>query len=508
MHRFILIEKHEMELGVLNRILSLGLLACIFSIMFLISAARAQSTSPQTKAPIIAPPISAKQWKGDLDVLLQHRVIRIAVSYSKTFYYEVNGVQYGVAYESGKAFEEFLNKKYPQKNKNIKIHVLFLVTPREKMYAQLTGGNVDIVTGGIAVTPERQKLVDFSDPTASGINEVVVTGPNSPQLVSVDDLAGKEVFVRKLSSYWEHVERLNERFQKENKPAVILRAVPEDLGDEDLLQMVNAGLLPTTIVNDWTAKLWGKLLTKMQIHSDIAVNTGGTLGWIIRKDSPKLLATANEFLKTHRQGTAFGQQLIAKYTGSTYMLKQAVSETGLKRFEEIAEIFRRYSSKYDMDYLLMMAEGFQESGLRQDAKSSVGAVGVMQLMPDTGKQMNVGDIHQEEANIHAGIKYFHSMVENNYGNEPMDNLNKILFTFAAYNCGPGRIKQLRAEAAAKGLDPNVWIDNVEVIAAARVGAETVNYVSNIYKYYVAYKLFAEQDEQRRKAKESLQQKPS
>jgi membrane-bound lytic murein transglycosylase MltF len=138
----------------------------------------------------------------------------------------------------------------------------------------------------------------------------------------------------------------------------------------------------------------------------------------------------------------------------------------------------------------------------------VGAVGVMQLMPDTGKQMNVGDIHQQEANIHAGIKYFHSMVEKNYGNEPMDDLNKILFTFAAYNCGPGRIKQLREEAAAKGLDPNVWIDNVEVIAAARIGAETVTYVSNIYKYYVAYKLFAVQEEQRRKTKESLQPKPS
>jgi membrane-bound lytic murein transglycosylase MltF len=200
--------------------------------------------------------------------------------------------------------------------------------------------------------------------------------------------------------------------------------------------------------------------------------------------------------------------MIAKYTGSTYMLKQAVSETSMKRFEETAVLFRKYSSQYGMDYLLMMAEGYQESGLKQDVKSPVGAVGVMQLMPDTGKQMNVGDIHEQEANIHAGIKYFHSMVEKNYGNEPMDDLNKVLFTFAAYNCGPGRMKQLRAEATAKGLDPNIWIDNVEVIAAARVGAETVNYVSNIYKYYVAYKLLAEQEEQRRKAKESMQQKPS
>ncbi len=394
-----------------------------------------QSTSPQTKAPIVKPPTASKQWTGDLNELLQHRAIRIAVPYSKTFYYTVNGVQHGIAYEAGKAFEDFLNKKYPQKNKNIKIHVVFFVTPREKALANLNGGLVDIGIAGITITPERQKLVDFSDPTATNINEIVVTGPNSPQIASLDDLAGKEVFVRKTSSYWEHIEALNERFKKENKPTVILRAVPEDLNDDDLLEMVNAGLLPTTVANDWTVKLWVKLLTKLQAHTDVAVNTGGSLGWVVRKNSPKLLADIDEFIKTHRQGTAFGQQLITKYTGSTYMLKQAVSVTAMKQFEQTSQTFQKYSSEYGMDYLLMMAEGFQESGLKQDAKSPVGAVGVMQLMPATGEQMNVGDIHQQDANIHAGIKYFHSMVEKYYGNEPgIDDLNKILFTFAAYNC--------------------------------------------------------------------------
>jgi membrane-bound lytic murein transglycosylase MltF len=336
----------------------------------------------------------------------------------------------------------------------------------------------------------------------------VVTGPNSPQLASVDDLSGKEVFARKTSSYWEHLERLNEHFQKEKKPAVKLREVPEDLSDEDLLQMVNAGLLPTIVVNDWAAKLWSQLLTKLQIHSAIVVASGATIGWAVRKESPKLLAIVNEFVKTHRQGTVFGNKVLTEYTGSTYMLKQAVSPEGMKRFERTAEEFRKYSENYDVDYLLMMAEGYEESGLNQNAKSSVGAIGIMQLMPETGAEMNVGDIHQEDANIHAGVKYFRSMMDRHYSSEPMDNLNKVLFTLAAYNCGPDRVKELRTEAAAKGLNPNIWINNVEVIAAARMGAETVNYVSNIYKYYVAYKLIAVQDEQRRKAKESFQEKTS
>ena len=408
----------------------------------------------------------------------------------------------------GKAFEDYLNLKYPQKTKNIRVFVAFFVQPRDKLFSSLNEGSADIAAAGLTITPERQKLADFSEPVGGGINQIVVTGPQSPKLVTLDDLAGQDVFLRKSFSAWEHVERLNERFQKEGKSAAKLRAVPDNLEDEDVLEMVNAGLLSTTIVNDYVAKLWSKIFAELQLHSDIAVNTGGEFAWAMRKNSLLCMAAVNDFLKTHRQGTAFGNALIQKYTASTVMLKEATSAAAMKRFEETAEHFRKHSAKYRMDYLLMMAEGYQESGLNQAAKSQVGAIGVMQLMPATGEQMKVGDIHQVEANIHAGIKYFHFVVDKYYGNEPMDDLDKVLFTFAAYNCGPGRVKQLRAEAAPKGFNPNVWFGNVEVIAAARVGTETVNYVSNIYKYYVAYRLIAIQEEERRKSKDSLQQKPS
>jgi membrane-bound lytic murein transglycosylase MltF len=468
----------------------------------------AQSAQSQAKPPVINAPTETKKWTGDLDELINRRVIRVGVLYSKTLYYTVKGVQWGVAYEGGKALEKYLNVKYPQKNKNLKIHVMFFVTPRDKVVERLNEGTLDLVIAGLTITPERQKSVDFSIPTVEKVSEVVVTGPNSPELKTIDDLSGKDVFARKTSSYWEHLKVLNGRLTKENKAAVKLREVPEDLGDEDLLEMVNAGLLPAIVVNDWTAKLWSKLLTKAVVHEDINVATDESFGWAVRKNSPKFLETLNTFLKTRRQGTKFGNEILARYTGSTYMLKQAVSEESMKRFEQTAAIFRKYAAEYRTDYLLMMAKGYQESGLNQDAKSPVGAIGVMQLMPATGAEMKVGDISKEDSNIHAGVKYFYQMMTKRYGDEPMDDLNKILFTFASYNCGPNRVRQLRAEAAKKGLDPNVWINNVEVIAAVRVGPETVNYVANIYKYYVAYKLIAVQEEERDKARESFGKKPS
>jgi membrane-bound lytic murein transglycosylase MltF len=211
---------------------------------------------------------------------------------------------------------------------------------------------------------------------------------------------------------------------------------------------------------------------------------------------------------THKQGTAFGNTVIQRYDVNTQMLKSATSPVDQKNFQEAVELFRKYSKEYNVDYLLMMAQGFQESALNQNAKSKVGAVGVMQLMPATGQQMKVGDISQLDANVHAGVKYIRFMVDKYFANEPMTDTNKLLFAFAAYNAGPGRIHALRVEAAKKGLDPNVWLNNVEMIAAERVGVETVTYVSNIYKYYIAYKLMAEQAEKRDETKQQLQSKPN
>jgi membrane-bound lytic murein transglycosylase MltF len=113
------------------------------------------------------------------------------------------------------------------------------------------------------------------------------------------------------------------------------------------------------------------------------------------------------------------------------------------------------------------------------------------------------DIGQIEANVHAGVKYMRFMVDRYFKDEPMDDLNKGLFTFASYNAGPGRVRQLRREAEKQGLNPNVWFGNVEQIASERIGRETVTYVANIYKYYIAYRLVTEEAERRTAAKATL-----
>jgi membrane-bound lytic murein transglycosylase MltF len=278
-----------------------------------------------------------------------------------------------------------------------------------------------------------------------------------------------------------------------------VKSAPEELEDEDLLEMVNSGLVPLTVVDSQKARFWKQIFPQIVLHPNVAVRTGGEIAWMFRPDSPQLKAAVNDFIRRRGQGGKEAQILIAQYLKNTKWVKNAASEAEIQKFQRTVAFFKKYGETYDIDYLLMMAQGYQESTLDQNAKSPVGAIGIMQVMPATGADMRVGDITETEANIHAGVKYIRFMIDQYLKDEPMDRLNKTLFAFASYNAGPGRIAQLRREASKQGLDPNVWFNNVEIVAAKRIGGETVQYVSNIYKYYVAYKLITEAQEEREKA---------
>ena len=162
----------------------------------------------------------------------------------------------------------------------------------------------------------------------------------------------------------------------------------------------------------------------------------------------------------------------------------------MQRFRDTAPIFLKYANQYDFDWLMRMAQAYQESRLDHATKSPAGAVGIMQIKPSTAadKRVNIKDINQLENNVHAGTRYMRFLRDHYFGDSDMNETEKTLFAFAAYNAGPSRLINLRREAAAAGLDPNVWFGNVEVIAARRIGRETVQYVSNIYKYWMTYRL--------------------
>jgi membrane-bound lytic murein transglycosylase MltF len=459
-----------------------------------VSPGRETPTSPAQPPPgrgvSLTSDLAVKPWTGDFDGMVMRRRIRILTPYSKTHYFIDKGVPRGIVYDAGMKVEEAVNAAL-KTTPATKIHVVFVPTSRDALYQSLVEGRGDVIAANVAITPERQKLVDFTIPTRTNVAQIVVTGPGAPPLASLAQLAGQQVAVRDKSFQFERLTALNVRFKGEGKAPVTIRPLPGSLEDEDILEMVSAGLVKATVVDQAMGEFWKQILPALTVHPNIAVDDRGATAWGVRKGSPKLIAVLDPIVKANNAGTAFGNEMLRRYLRSTKIVKSATSEVELRKFRALVDVFQKYGKQYDVDYVLMLAQGYQESQLDQNAKSHVGAIGVMQVMPATGKELKVGNINEIEANVHAGVKYVRFMIDQYFAKEPIDHVNRTLFAFAAYNCGPGRLRQLRKEAASRGLDANVWFNNVERIAGERVGRETVQYVSNIYKYYVAYMLTIE-----------------
>jgi membrane-bound lytic murein transglycosylase MltF len=466
------------------------------------SPERQAAPEPKAAADVQSPDdslleIALRKWTGDFDGMIERRMIRVLTTYSKTTFFIDRGQQLGLVPDAFRLFEDDLNKRL--NNKNMRVHVMFVPVAHDDLIPALLEGRGDIVSAGKLITTWRKEEVDFTNPTRSGISSIIVTGPAVPPIPTVQDLGGKEVYLRTSDVSTRGVEQFNAQLAASGKPPVKIRPAPEVLADEDILEMVNAGLVPMTMVDDYVAEFWRQIFPGIVLNA-AAVRTDGQTAMMIRKNSPKLMAELNAFIAHYPEGSIQRNVLLQKYLKNVKYAKAATAKEDLSRFNQTVEFLRKYSDQYKLDYLLMAAQGYQESQLDQSKKSPVGAIGVMQVMPKTGAELKVGDISRLDANIHAGVKYVRFMMDRYYADEPMDRLNKGLFTFASYNAGPARIQQLRERAAKRGLDPNKWFNNVEIVAAETIGRETVQYVSNIYKYYLAYKMLTEQKEERLKAK--------
>ncbi len=431
--------------------------------------------------------------------MVKQRNIRALVLINPIGFFYSNGHPMGAMYEALRELETFVNQKL--KTGTLKVKVTFIPVRPDQAESALTQGVGDMIAYAVVVTPEREQRVAFTVPIQKDVKQIIVTGSNFGTVSSLDDLGGKEVYVNPISANYQNLQQVNQQLQKAGKPPIVIKAADKNLLDDDLLQMVNAELLPATVTSELRAKLWSQVLPHLDPHPDLVIASGEQTAWAVRKDNPQLKQLLDEFITTHAVGTSFGNTLVRRYLQNTKWVKDSTSAEEMKKFETILALLQKYAGEYDFDYLMIGAQGYQESLLDQSKKNRSGAVGVMQVIPKyaAASPISIPNVNAVDGNIHAGVKMLRN-IEDTYFNDPkIDRLNKTLFVFASYNAGPNRIASLRKEAADMGLDPNVWFGNVELVAAKDIGQETVTYVSNIYKYYVAYKLAVEQSQLRQKA---------
>lgn len=437
-------------------------------------------------------PLTFERHVGDLDAMVKRREIRVLVVPSRSGFFYDQGQPEGIYYEAFNEFQRFVNQKY--KTGNLKISVTYLPVGPEQLEEALEDGMGDIIGYPLIVTPERQQIALFSTPIDPDAKQVIVTGPALSSVSALEDLAGKEVYANPLTVYYENLKHLSESLQEAGKPPILVKAADPNLTDEDLLEMVNAGLIPATVTIGIRANFWAKVFPHLTVHSNIVVKEEGQLAWATRKDSPQLRNLLDEFIKTRAMGTSFGNTLVRRYLQNTKWVKDSTSTEEMKKFEAYVRYFQKYADEYNFDYLMLVAQGYEESGLDQSRKNPSGAIGIMQVIPKyaAAPPISISNVEIAQYNIQAGAKMLRHIADTYFDDPKLDALNRTLMVFASYNAGPSRIAVLRKKAASEGLDPNRWFGNVELVVARDVGQQTVQYVSNIYKYYVAYKLTLEE----------------
>ena len=453
-------------------------------------AERATGPGPVTEEPARDPlaslPLPLRRGEprfGDFESMVERRLIRVVTTLSRTGYFLDGGRPRGATHEAMTAFETFINQRLG--SGRLRVQVLVVPVARDQLLPAVLAGRADLAAANLTVTPQRRQEVTFSNPVLDGVRELVVTGPASPPLGDLEDLAGQEIHVRASSSHAESLERLNEDFARRGLESIEVHAADEQLETEDLIELVAVGALPLTVADSHIAELWREVLDGARVRDDLAIAEGRSIAWAMRPDTPRLAEEVDAFVAGHRQGTLFGNILLKRYFRSAERLRNPLVDAELSAFERLRPIFREFAERYGLDWLLVAAQAYQESRFDQSLTSSRGAVGIMQIKPSTAADRNVGisDISTPRDNIHAGVKYMRFLRDRYFDDPDLRPLDQAFFTLAAYNAGPARVARFRQRAEERGLDQNVWFRQVEQLASR----QTVDYVSHIFKYWVAYR---------------------
>ncbi|PST89162.1 lytic transglycosylase F [Photobacterium jeanii] len=439
---------------------------------------------PRPVSAIEVAPLPIVRHTGDFNTIKDEGVIRVLVAADLGFYYLDKGKPKGVVSEMLILFEKYLTKHSKKR-----LHLSVIPVPRDQLLPALVSGLGDIAAANLTITTQRQKQADFSTPILKDINELFITTDKVKPIKSFEQLAGQSVWVRPSSSYYQSLRKINAALRQQQLKPMQIHFIEETLQDYDLIKMLQSGMITMTVLDSHKAEFWDLVTEDLQLHTQAPIRTGGEIGWMFRKNSPELAKIINGFIENNRHGTLNGNVIFKRYLHSQAWFKKVVSPDNIKKFKKLETRFTRYGDKYDINWLVIAAQAFQESQFDQSKRSRAGAIGIMQVLPQTAREpyVNIPNIYNLDNNIHAGVKYMDFILDHYFGHENIDEVNKIYFALASYNAGPARIKRMRRLASEQGFNEDEWFNNVEVVVRKKIGLEPVVYVGNISRYYTIYK---------------------
>jgi membrane-bound lytic murein transglycosylase MltF len=424
----------------------------------------------------------------DLPDMLRRRTIRVLTTYAPSTYFISYGQSYGFEYRLLKDYETYLNRK-PVYGK-LPTVVEFIPIPENLLISSLNAGIGDIVAAGTRITPERSSEVDFTIPYLGSVSEVLVSHATASPINRIEDLSNRRIHVQPGWESSKTLRRINARLLVRNLPPLQIIETNTILSSEDILELINSGIIELSIAESHISHVWAETLPNIMIHELPEISEHTPIAWMVRKNNPELKASLNRFLLNRRRGSHFGNIYYRQYFKQTKLINNPLAPTDHAKFSRYVPLFRKYGARYGFDWMLLAAVAYQESEMNHSRRSPSGAVGLMQVMPTTANDTSIGvrNINTPENNVHAGAKYLALLRDVYFADPSIRPHDRIDLILAAYNAGPNRIQQCRRLAVKLGYNPDKWYQNTEIAAMRLIGSETVRYVSNIGKYYLAYSL--------------------
>ena len=424
----------------------------------------------------------------DLPAMIDRRTVRVLTTYSLSSFFVVEGQGHGFEYSLAKEYERFLNRGYTRRDLHTVIE--YIPVPEALLVPCLLRGIGDIIAAGRSINHKPDPGTRYTEPYLTDVHHVFVTHKDAPAIKTLEDLSDRQIIIRPIRHHLETILKVNEQLGQKRLPPIRLVRAHTYLTAEDMLELINAGIFELSIVENHIADTWATVMPNVRISNHLLAEQRSSVAWLVRAENPMLRESLNRFLERYRKGTLHGNIYFDRYFNNIRWIKNPLAPTEQERFAAFAPLFKKYGQQYGIDWMLLVAIAFQESGLDPKVRSHAGAVGLMQVLPSTAsdKRIQIQNIEDIENNIHAGTKYL-ALLRDTYFKDLKDfPSTQMRFSLAAYNAGPLKINRSRKAALKMGFDPNRWFQHGEFAALKYIGQEPVRFVSNVNKYYLAYTL--------------------
>ena len=420
----------------------------------------------------------------DLSDIRRTGQLVVLINQSRNSSGEIKGKAIGVEAVRLRAFVDYLNQQQAKAGQK-KIVLKLIPKAKDQLLSALARGEGDMVAPGELLGEVKAPDIVASHAIVAQVPMILVTGPKSSGYSSLDKLSGRTVVLPPGSAAGPALLKLNKQFAKHKQAPIKIEWVDPSLAVEDVLEMVQAGIYPATMVEKTIAERWATVMPKLQLASSVQLGEDD-MHWFFRSSSGQLQATVDQFLKNHHTSSASQNVAFSKAYQRLYRVHQPLDEVGRQRLEKVRPTLQRYAKKHQFDWLGLAALAFKESTLNPAARGSSGGVGLMQITPGTAQRVGVSGIHQLDNNVQASARYLADLRRNYFSSPKLNERERLAFTLAAYNLGPERVEGLRAEALRRGLNPDQWFFQVERVAMETLGMGVVSYVNSVNKYFLAY----------------------